>query len=104
MHSLISAQVGPIAALCRRYGVRRLDVFGSVLRDNFDPAKSDVDLTVEFDPVPIPNAADQYVRLRADLESLLQLPVDLVQLGSMEDTHLKRLIERTKVSVYAAPV
>ena len=100
---MISAQMDPIAALCRRFGVLRLDVFGSVLRDNFDPAKSDVDLTVEFDPHFATSAADQYFGLRAELESLLQVPIDLVELGAMEDTRLKRLIERTKVPVYAAP-
>ena len=37
----------PIAELCRRYGVERLDVFGSVLRDDFRP-DSDVDFLVVF--------------------------------------------------------
>jgi predicted nucleotidyltransferase len=36
-----------LAELCRRHGVRRLEIFGSVLRDTFN-ANSDIDLLVEF--------------------------------------------------------
>jgi predicted nucleotidyltransferase len=38
-----------LASICRRYGVRRLSLFGSVLRPDFD-AESDVDMLVEFLP------------------------------------------------------
>ena len=37
-----------IAAFCRKWGVRRLSFFGSVVRDDFDPERSDVDVLVEF--------------------------------------------------------
>ena len=40
-----------IAALCRKYGVVRLFVFGSALRDDFRPGESDVDLLVELVPM-----------------------------------------------------
>lgn len=45
----VQFQVDRIAALCRRYGVARLSLFGSILRDDFGPA-SDVDVLVEFLP------------------------------------------------------
>jgi predicted nucleotidyltransferase len=38
-----------VAAFCRKWGVRRLAFFGSVVRDDFDPERSDVDVLVEFD-------------------------------------------------------
>ena len=38
-----------IAEFCRRHGIRRLSLFGSVLRDDFGP-DSDVDVLVEFKP------------------------------------------------------
>ena len=41
-----------IEASCRRFHVRRLEVFGSALRDDFDRARSDVDFLVEFDASP----------------------------------------------------
>ncbi len=38
-----------IVELCKRYYIRKLSLFGSVLRDDFGP-KSDIDLLVEFEP------------------------------------------------------
>jgi len=40
-----------IVALCRKYGVVRMDVFGSAVRDDFRPGESDVELTTEASPV-----------------------------------------------------
>jgi len=42
-----------LAELCRRHHIRRLSLFGSVLRDDFGP-DSDIDVLIEFDPdVPV---------------------------------------------------
>ena len=37
-----------IAEFCRKWGIRKLSFFGSVVRDDFDPERSDVDVLVEF--------------------------------------------------------
>jgi predicted nucleotidyltransferase len=51
MHAEILRHRDMLAALCRRHGVARLDVFGSAARGaDFDPERSDVDLLVEFAP------------------------------------------------------
>ncbi|MEP7311821.1 MAG: nucleotidyltransferase domain-containing protein [Pseudomonadota bacterium] len=102
MQPLISKNREPIATLCRRHGVERLEVFGSVLRDDFNESSSDVDLVVEFEPIPTASPFDQYMGFKADLEVLFHRPVDLIQLRSMPDTRLKRHIERAKVPLYAA--
>lgn len=39
-----------IAKFCRARGIRKLSLFGSVLRDDFDPERSDVDVLAEFEP------------------------------------------------------
>lgn len=40
-----------ISAICQRYGIRRLEVFGWAARaDDFDPERSDADFLVEFAP------------------------------------------------------
>ena len=39
-----------VAEFCRARGIRKLSLFGSVLREDFDPERSDVDVLVEFDP------------------------------------------------------
>ena len=51
MHPLIQEKCADIAALCRRYHVRHLEVFGSAARGvDFDMASSDADFLVEFGP------------------------------------------------------
>lgn len=103
MHPLIEHNRRQIETLCQRYGVRRLEVFGSVLRDDFDAARSDVDIAVEFEPAVPGQRLRQYFGFKDELERLLARPVDLLELTAMENTRLKRLIEHTKVPVYAAP-
>ena len=49
MQSFITAKHAEIADLCRTHHVRRLSIFGSAVRDDFDPATSDVDIRIEFD-------------------------------------------------------
>jgi len=49
MNSLIAIPRERIAELCRRNRIRRLSLFGSVLRSDFGP-ESDVDVLVEFEP------------------------------------------------------
>ncbi|MGH8226516.1 MAG: nucleotidyltransferase family protein [Steroidobacteraceae bacterium] len=90
-----------IVRLCRRFGVRRLALFGSILRPDFDPARSDVDLAVEFGPPIGRSPARQYFDFKAALEALFGRPVDLVELSAMPDSRLRRIIERTQVPVYA---
>jgi hypothetical protein len=87
--------------LCRRFGVRRLGLFGSVLRPDFDKAKSDIDFAVEFGPSHRYGPADQYFKLKEALEGLLQREVDLVEFDAMPDSRLKRAIGRDLVPVYA---
>lgn len=101
MHSEIAQHRMEIDHLCRLYGVRRLELFGSALDESFDPDTSDFDLIVEFE-FQDGSGLRRYFGLKADLEALLQRPVDLVELSAMENTRLKRLIERSKVPVYAA--
>jgi predicted nucleotidyltransferase len=102
MVSLIDAHRARITALCRQYGVRRLDVFGSAIGPDFDSATSDVDLVVDFDPAHGGSALHRYFDLKRDLEDLFGRPVDLVELAALPDTRLKRHIARSKLPVYAA--
>ena len=100
LHPLFTANRRAIARLCEQFGVRSLAAFGSVLRPDFDPAKSDVDLVVTFKKVRGLSPARQYFDFKAKLEALLRRPVDLVELTAMPDSRLKRIIERSKIQVY----
>lgn len=63
-----------LAAFCRRYHIRKLFLFGSVLRDDFGP-DSDVDVIVEFEPDHIPGLA--FFAMEDELSDLLGYKADL---------------------------
>jgi len=63
-----------IAAFCRRHHVRRLSLFGSVLRDDFTP-DSDVDVLVEFEPGRVPGLA--FFAMELELGEMLERKVEL---------------------------
>jgi len=65
MNQRVSACREQLAAICREYRVRRLALFGSALRDDFDPERSDLDFIVEFEPLPSGTYADTYFGLAA---------------------------------------
>ncbi len=84
MHAHISERRGDLAALCRRYGVARLEVFGSAARgEDFNPARSDADFLVTFDPVKRNDLA-AFFDFKEALEALLGRPVDLLERGAIE--------------------
>lgn len=65
-----------IAEYCRARGIRKLSLFGSVLRDDFDPARSDVDVLAEFEPGVLKQAGFRYFGYGEELASILQCKVD----------------------------
>jgi predicted nucleotidyltransferase len=73
-----------LAAICRRHGVARLEVFGSAARGgNFDAIRSDADFLVTFEPATR-NDLGALVELKDELEILLGRPVDLVEREAVE--------------------
>ena len=99
-HPLIARHRRQMALMCRRYGVKKMSIFGSILREDFDQSSSDVDISVEFGASGGRSPAHQYFDLKADLESLLSRKVDLVELSAMPSSRLKRIIEKTQVPIY----
>lgn len=63
-----------IADLCRRHGIKKLALFGSVLREDFRP-DSDIDVLVEFDPAHIPGF--EFFKIEEELSRILGRKVDL---------------------------
>jgi predicted nucleotidyltransferase len=101
MHPLIETNRSAIADLCCRHQVRRLEVFGSILREDFDAQRSDVDVLVEFAP-GAPSSFSEFLDLKEALEALFGRPVDLVEARSVRNRRLKQHIDRSKAPVYAA--
>ena len=88
--------------LCRKYRVRRLEVFGSATRHDFDRGSSDVDLLVQFEDMAHADRADAYLGFLTAAEALLQQQVDLVEVGAVRNPYLRRGIEESRELVYAA--
>jgi predicted nucleotidyltransferase len=88
-----------LAELCRRYHIRQLALFGSVLRDDFS-LDSDVDVLVEFEP----EAHIGFMalsRIQRELSALLQRPVDLVPKDGLK-AKIRRSVLSSAEVVYAA--
>ena len=100
MISLLRQHHDSIAQLCHRYGVARLEVFGSASDGTeFDPARSDVDLLVEFKQPP-GNNFDAYFDLKFALEKLLNRPVDLVEEGAATNPYFLRRLNESRQPLY----
>ena len=93
-----------IAALCERFGVRRLEVFGSAASGSFDPERSDVDFLLDFGAGYDPTLFTRYFDLKEALEKLLGRNVDLVMLAALKNPYFIESVNRTRKPVYAAPV
>jgi hypothetical protein len=102
MVQLLEQKRTALIELCDRFGVSRLDVFGSALRDDFRPAQSDLDLLVEFRPMDPYELTDAYFGLLGEIRSLLGLEIDLVVAGAVKNRFIAADIERTKQEFYAA--
>ena len=83
---------------CREFGVRRLDVFGSIAKGVASPS-SDVDLLVEFaDPEHRP--ARRFFGLLHNLEDTLGCKVDLLTANSLKNPFFKRRVTSERIPVY----
>jgi uncharacterized protein len=102
MLEIIQQNLDQIAAICRKHGVKRLDLFGSAARGDFDPAKSDVDFFYEFDPSNLTSVADRYFGLWEELEKLFGRKVDLVSLKDAWNPYFLKSANENRVSLYAA--
>jgi predicted nucleotidyltransferase len=91
-----------ITALCHRFHVRRLDVFGSAAREADFTSASDVDLLVEFEPSHGTPALGEFLGLREALVSLLGRDVDLTMTTAVKNPFLRTAIERSRIPLHGA--
>ena len=95
MHSEIADKREALIALCKRYDVERLEVFGSARRAaDFDPARSDIDFLVTFAPNS-PDSFAAFLDLKEALEAVLGRPVDLVERKAVEAS--RNFIRRRRI-------
>ena len=90
MPPTIAAHLPAIRRLCEKFGVRRLELFGSAAREDFDAARSDVDFLVEWAAVDPHGLPDRWWEFRQALYTLLDRDIDLVTNGSIGNSRLRR--------------
>jgi predicted nucleotidyltransferase len=100
---LVADKQAEIVALCERYGVRRLELFGSAATGTYDPLASDIDLLVtypeEYDFGPW---LGRHFELRDDLIQVLGPRVDLVLSDALRHDWFREEVESTREVLYDA--
>ncbi len=99
MLPVIEERLEAIKALCRAYGVARLEVFGSAARSDFRDGVSDLDFVVAFADRSA-GYADRYLGLAEGLERLFGRPVDLVTERAIRDPDFRRAVDAVRQVVY----
>jgi len=98
--ALAQPQLDAIVDACRHYKVLSMHLFGSALRDDFDPTRSDLDLLVEFQPIESGALVQAYFGLERQLAAITGQPVDLV-IADAERKHSERgIIDASKQLIY----
>jgi len=103
VHVDLARNYQSVALLCRRYGVARLDVFGSSARGmDFDPRSSDFDFLVEFTPDRSLPPLHQFFGFAESLQQLLGRRVDLIEARAIENPFILAGINQSRELIYAA--
>ncbi len=100
MSTLTAASPDRLQALCRRWKIRELSLFGSQARDEARP-DSDIDLLVDYDSGADWSLLDT-ARLRVELAELFGRPVDLVRERNITNPYRLASIRRDRRPLYAA--
>jgi len=102
MHSAIARHRDEIVDLCRRFGVTRLEAFGSAAREvDFDPVTSDLDFLVEFSPKVELTALRQYFGFAEAMQALLGRRVDLMN-GRITNPYVRASVEKDRELVFGS--
>lgn len=86
-----------VAEFCRARGIRKLSLFGSVLREDFDPERSDVDVLAEFEPGALRGVGFRYFGYGEQLAAILGRKVDFC---SRLNKHLEESVRREAIPIY----
>jgi uncharacterized protein len=102
MESCVFDKRTQVEALCRRFQVERLELFGSSLRRDFRFEESDLDFLVVFPTEASEGYADRFFGLKEGLEALFGRPVDLISASAVSNPYFREGIERSRALLYAA--
>ena len=100
MISIIEQNQSKIIALCERYRVQRLDLFGSAAKGNFKPESSDLDFIALFADTASTDYADRYISFAESLEKIFKRPVDVLTERMLGQAEFRQSVEPTRQIVY----
>lgn len=101
MIDIITEKRPELTALCRRFGIRKLDVFGSAVTDRFDSLESDIDFIVDLGDYDA-TVVDRFLDLADALETLFARPVDLITVKSIRSPLFQAEVENSRTTLYEA--
>ena len=87
-----------VLSVCREFGIRRLEVFGSAV--HAPATANDVDLLVDFGDRPVKGFSDLFFGFKEKLEAIFGKPVDLVTSDSLGNPYFRQSVEASKQLVY----
>ena len=100
MNTVLATQLPSIVDLCQRYGVERLELFGSANSADFNVKSSDFDFLVELDKNYSGSLARRWVEFADALESLLGCPVDLVNPRYIRNPYFAQAVNASRTMIY----
>jgi uncharacterized protein len=83
LHNRLHATPQSIEAFCQRWHIVEFALFGSILREDFDLAQSDVDVLATFDPA-FYRGVTEAMQMQDELEALCGRKVDLISRSALE--------------------
>ncbi len=86
--------------LCEKYKISKLFLFGSVLKDSFNPKTSDLDFIVEIENIPPIEKGENLMSFWTELELLFSRKVDLLTSKKIKNPYLLKEINKTKSLIY----
>jgi len=96
----IENKIEKLITLCNKYKVKRIFVFGSIAKGNFNSKTSDVDLIVELEDLPPSEKGELLMKLWTELEDLFARKVDLLTTLNIKNPYLRNDIENSKFLIY----
>jgi len=99
---LIDDKQKELNELCRQFGVKRLEVFGSATQDMGFGQESDLDFLVEYQPMSPIRHAEAYFGLRRSLKELFRREVDLLEVKAIDNPYFLEEINHSRAELYGS--
>ena len=98
----LDGKIDELADLCRRFHIKRLEIFGSATTGAFHPESSDLDFIVDFGDQPLGPWGSLFLGFADALEALFGRHVDLIMPQSIRNPYFRQAVDASRQLVYEA--